>query len=123
MVTSKYDISKKFLNIIFLNNEGFLKLDNILSPSLIQVTGIQKVNRNIFSLKDGNSIFADVLMYYTGYLTTFPFLDKGCGITIDDDYVSPIYKYTININHPSMCFLGISVSRLRTFLMMNFKVC
>lgn len=42
-----------------------------------------------------------------GYLYSFPFLSMDCGIIIEDNYVQPLFKHCININYPTMCFIGI----------------
>lgn len=94
---------------------------SILPPSVIQVPGIEKVEGNIIFFTDGSSISVDAFIYCTGYSIQFPFLDETCGISVDDNYVFPIYKHTININQPTMCFLGIN-SYVITFPMFNVKV-
>ena len=68
----------------------------------IQVSGIEKINGNIFDLKDGSQVKADALIFCTGYLYDFSFLDSSCGINLDDDYVYPLYKQMVNANHPTM---------------------
>jgi len=42
-----------------------------------------------------------------GYVYTFPFLHKDCGVTCIENYVWPLFKHTININNPTMCFIGL----------------
>ena len=64
---------------------------------------------------------AEAFMYCTGYLTKFPFLDESCGISVDENFVYPLYKHTINVNFPSMCFLGIN-SAVIAFPMFHVKV-
>lgn len=41
-----------------------------------------------------------------GYLYSFPFLSMDCGITIDDNFIQPLFKHCINIKYPTMCFIG-----------------
>ena len=88
---------------------------------MIQVAGIERVEKNEFFLKDGGSVFADALIYCTGYKQTFPFLDESCGIKVDDNYVYPLYKHTINVNFPTMCFMGINTFVV-AFNMFHVKV-
>ncbi|KAI8436325.1 hypothetical protein MSG28_004362 [Choristoneura fumiferana] len=37
----------------------------------------------------------------------FPFLHASCGVVVDDNCVEPLYKHLVNIQHPSMCFVGV----------------
>lgn len=74
---------------------------------MIQVAGVESVRETIFHLKDGTTIEADVFLFCTGYRYSFPFLDENCCIQVDDNYVTPLYKHLINIEHPSMCIIGV----------------
>lgn len=49
----------------------------------------------------------DALIFCTGYNFKFPFLDKSTKISVDDNYVKPLYKHMFNVEHPSMSFVGI----------------
>lgn len=42
-----------------------------------------------------------------GYRYTFPFLSADCGISVDENYVQPLYKHCMNINNPTMAFIGL----------------
>lgn len=41
-----------------------------------------------------------------GYHYSFPFLSMDCGITIEENFIQPLFKHSININYPTMCFIG-----------------
>lgn len=41
-----------------------------------------------------------------GYLYSFPFLSMECGITVDDNYIQPLFKHCINIKYPTMALIG-----------------
>lgn len=56
---------------------------------------------------DGTEQTYTVILYCTGYKYTFPFLSIDCGISVDENYVSPLYKHCININHPTMALIGV----------------
>lgn len=45
--------------------------------------------------------------FVLGYNYSFPFLSEECGITVDDNYIKPLYKHIVNINYPTMGFVGI----------------
>lgn len=42
-----------------------------------------------------------------GYNFAYSFLSVDTGITVDDNFVQPLYKQIINIEHPTMAFIGI----------------
>ena len=42
-----------------------------------------------------------------GYTCKYPFLDPTCKITVENETVKPLYKHFINIEHPTMCIIGI----------------
>ncbi|XP_058065614.1 senecionine N-oxygenase-like [Anopheles bellator] len=56
---------------------------------------------------NGDEMAFDVVLYCTGFRYSFPFLAPDCGIRVEDNHVQPLYKHCININHPSMAFIGL----------------
>ncbi|CAB3245985.1 unnamed protein product [Arctia plantaginis] len=66
---------------------------------------------------DGSTEEFEVVILCTGYNYRHPFLNhKTSGITATDKYVMPLYQHIVNINHPTMLFVGISklvMTRLR----------
>lgn len=64
---------------------------------------------------DGSFESFSVILYCTGYEYTFPFLSVDCGIAVDDNYVTPLYKHCINISYPTMAFIGIDSNTLHIF--------
>lgn len=69
--------------------------------------GVDSINGVTFHLKDKSMVDADAFIMCTGYKYSFPFLDENCGIRVDDNYVMPLYKHLVNIEHPTMCIVGI----------------
>ncbi|XP_043468284.1 flavin-containing monooxygenase FMO GS-OX-like 2 [Leptopilina heterotoma] len=104
---------------VYLSHHGE-RLVSILPPQLTQVMEISRIEKNKIHFADGNSVQVDAIIYCTGYLITFPFLDPSCGITVDNNYVYPIYKHMININYPTMCILGIN-NKVVPFPMFHMK--
>ncbi|CAL7938279.1 unnamed protein product [Xylocopa violacea] len=86
------------------NNE---RLSTALPPNMIEVLGVERIERDKIFLKDQTSVTADVFMFCTGYQYSFPFLHENCGIKVDDNFVTPLYKHLINIAHPTMCIVGV----------------
>lgn len=87
-----------------------------LQESLDFFSEIRLVQRylEIVQLTKDGAIFSDgthdtftMIVYCTGYLYSFPFLSPDCGISVDDNYVSLLYQHCININRPTMAFIGL----------------
>ena len=61
--------------------------------------------------ENGESRVVDDIILCTGYEFCFPFLTEKCGVEVESGrQVTPLYKHTFNIAHPSMAFLGITYS-------------
>jgi len=46
-------------------------------------------------------------LYFLGYKITLPFLKPSCGINVlNDKLITPLYKNIINMNNPTMGFIG-----------------
>ncbi|GAB0095738.1 Flavin-containing monooxygenase [Sergentomyia squamirostris] len=57
---------------------------------------------------DGRKEIFSMVVYCTGYCYNFPFLSPACGITTKgNDFVSPLWQHCININGPTMAFIGL----------------
>ena len=84
-----------------------------LPKNMEQISGIVEcIGDSNFLLSDGSKVDdVDVLLYCSGYKYNFPFLDKSCGIEVANSFtmVKPLYKHMININHPTMCFIGVPI--------------
>ncbi|XP_031618998.1 senecionine N-oxygenase-like [Contarinia nasturtii] len=56
---------------------------------------------------DGTHQNFTVIIYATGYKNSFSILDADTGLRVDDNYVQPLYKQIINIEHPTMALISI----------------
>lgn len=82
-------------------------------PQTVFATNVDK-RPDVERLTSNGAVFVDgteqtytVILYCTGFKYTFPFLSIDCGISVDDNYVAPLYKHCININHPTMALIGV----------------
>lgn len=57
---------------------------------------------------DGSRSQFTTIIYCTGYEYKFPFLSVDCGVSTCDDFVRPLYKHCLNINRPTMGFIGLA---------------
>lgn len=71
------------------------------------MAGLDRIDGQRFTLKDETTIIADTFIFCTGYKFSFPFLDDNCAIRVDHNRVTPLYKHLINIDHPTMCIVGV----------------
>ena len=98
----------------------------LLSPlpeNMAQVLGISHCDGpNSFMLRDKTKLEAvDTLLLCTGYKYEYPFLHKTCGISVVSHMmIKPLYKHVININHPTMCFIG-TCSTINPFPQFNLQ--
>lgn len=101
---------------------NYNKLTSPLPANVEQVIGVACIDKNTFYLRDANVVEdVDTFIFCTGYKYSFPFLNENCGIRIDDNYVSPLYKHLVNIEHPTMCIVGIPTTVL-PFPMFHMQV-
>lgn len=89
---------------------------------LEQVRGIKDcIGSKAFHTADGKIIQdVDSLILCTGYRFDYGFLAPECGIDIEDSLISPLFKHLININHPSMAFIGV-ISRNCPFPQFHYQ--
>lgn len=73
-----------------------------LKPDVERVVGANRIR-----FIDGSEDDFDVIFYCTGYRYSFPFLHKDCRIEIVENHIAPLYKHMVNIEMPTMCFIGI----------------
>lgn len=83
--------------------------EDVVFPGNIHlVADVKELTETGVCLVDGTSYSVDSILYCTGFHYSFPFLSTDCGISVDDNYVSPLYKQLININFPTMAFIGLN---------------
>ncbi|XP_053674884.1 senecionine N-oxygenase-like [Anopheles nili] len=75
--------------------------------NLNQQTDVSLFTENGAKFTNGHEESYDVILYCTGFRYNFPFLGVDCGIHVDENHVKPLYKHCININHPTMAFIGL----------------
>ncbi|XP_047118135.1 flavin-containing monooxygenase FMO GS-OX5 isoform X2 [Schistocerca piceifrons] len=56
---------------------------------------------------DGSTYKVDDVFYCTGYQYSFPFLSEKCNVKVEDNRVQPLFKHTIHIDYPTLCFIGL----------------
>lgn len=75
--------------------------------NLVQKTDIEKLTADGADFMDGSSETFDEIIYCTGYKYTYPFLSADCGISCDHNYIRPLYKHCLSINHSTLALIGL----------------
>ncbi|XP_010795257.1 flavin-containing monooxygenase FMO GS-OX-like 7 [Notothenia coriiceps] len=78
-------------------------------PDGIQEAGlVEAVDRDgSIRFQDGSSGPADVLLFCTGYVFSFPYLDAAqLKLQIQDQLLAPLYRHMMPPNFPSLFFIG-----------------
>ncbi|XP_037041724.1 senecionine N-oxygenase-like isoform X2 [Bradysia coprophila] len=88
------------------------KFQNSLPEGIIVRDVVKRFTDEGAEFIDGTQMNFSTIIYATGYKYSFPFLSVDSGIHVDDNFVQPLYKQIINIEHPTMAFIGIPKSAL-----------
>ncbi|XP_031629911.1 senecionine N-oxygenase-like isoform X1 [Contarinia nasturtii] len=83
---------------------------------------VERLISNGVEFMDGTHQNFTVIICATGYRFTYPMLDVDTGIQIDDNFVQPLYKQTLNINHPTMAFIGMTGTNFIFDLQVRFAL-
>ncbi|XP_058833425.1 senecionine N-oxygenase-like [Topomyia yanbarensis] len=95
-------------NKVFFSHHVPDKLKDMRFPAnVVQVPDVTRLHQTQVEFVDGSFQSVDLIVYCTGYRYSFPFLHESCKIEIDNNWVKPLYKHILNINHPTMAFIGI----------------
>ncbi|XP_031621692.1 dimethylaniline monooxygenase [N-oxide-forming] 3-like isoform X2 [Contarinia nasturtii] len=92
------------------NEQDFQKLQVGFGPKVTLRGEVQRLTENGAEFKDGTYQTFDSIIFATGFDYSYPFLDESTGIHVKDNYIEPLYKHIINIEHPTMAFIGGVVS-------------
>ncbi|XP_053674895.1 senecionine N-oxygenase-like [Anopheles nili] len=98
----------KLAKTVFFSHHVPDKLQKIVfPPNVIHVPDILRILPNEVEFVNGSKHFVTIVFYCTGYRYNFRFLHSDCGIEVEDNWVRPLYKHLLNINRPTMAFIGL----------------
>uniref|UniRef100_A0A182W8C5 Flavin-containing monooxygenase n=1 Tax=Anopheles minimus TaxID=112268 RepID=A0A182W8C5_9DIPT len=98
----------KVAKTVYFSHHVPEKLKQLIFPAnVLQVPDVLRILPNSVEFVDGSQHPVTVIFYCTGYQYSFPFLHPDCGVQVDDNWVRPLYKHVLNINHPTMAFIGL----------------
>ncbi|XP_075257516.1 trimethylamine monooxygenase-like [Convolutriloba macropyga] len=67
---------------------------------------LEKIDKQTVSFKDGSKRDFDVIIYCTGYLHKFPFLEEDLMLKTRNRLVVPLYKGVVFPNNPRLMYIG-----------------
>ncbi|XP_031355385.1 flavin-containing monooxygenase FMO GS-OX4-like [Photinus pyralis] len=82
-------------------------LQGVFPPNVSQKTEVTKFTEDGVVFGDGSVEHIDSVIYCTGYFYTCSFLTESCGVRVENNGVAPLYKQIVNIEHPTMFFIGL----------------
>lgn len=77
------------------------------AESVVHKPLVTRFENNKAVFVDGSEELVDNVIYCTGYQYSYPFLTSACKITIENNWIKHLYKHIINVEHPSMAFIGV----------------
>lgn len=83
------------------------KRQKMLPPNVQLQDNVKRFTATGVEFIDGTEQSFDTIFYATGYDFSYPFLTVDTGIHVDDNFVTPLFKQVLNIDHPTMAFIGI----------------
>ncbi|KAH8418648.1 hypothetical protein KR222_008443, partial [Zaprionus bogoriensis] len=105
---------RKAAKHVFLSHHLAATPNTAFMGNVTQKPDVERFTKDGAIFKDGSSESFDHVMYCTGYHYSFPCLSTDVGIQVIDNFVQPLWKHCININHPTMAFIGLPFNVIPT---------
>lgn len=83
------------------------KSQSVLASNCVLRDVVKRFTLTGAEFVDGTHETYTTVIWATGYDFAYPFLSVECGIHVDDRHVQSLYKQIINIQHPTMAFIGV----------------
>ncbi|XP_034936131.1 senecionine N-oxygenase-like [Chelonus insularis] len=100
------EISNKAKQVI-LSHHYPDPIHTIFPENVIQKGDVVKFEETEVIFSDDSKEKADVIFYCTGYKYSFPFLKKNCGVKVDSNMVTPLWKHLLSVENPTLAFIGL----------------
>lgn len=82
-------------------------IGTVFPENVVQKPDIKELTENSAIFADGSSETIDAIFYCTGYKYSFPFLDEKCGVRVDSNMVTPLWKHLISVENPTLAVVGL----------------
>ncbi|XP_067633170.1 senecionine N-oxygenase-like [Eurosta solidaginis] len=97
----------KYAKSVYLSHNVTQPPFSNLKPNIVPKPAVKYFTPSGACFLDDSTHNFSVVIYCTGFNYTAPFLSTDCGVFIDENVVYPLYKHCININQPTMAFVGL----------------
>jgi len=101
---------------VFLSHHLSTTPNTAFMGNVTQKPDVQRFTPDGAVFTDGSTESFDHVLFCTGYKYTFPCLSTDVGIQVIDNFVQPLWKHCININHPTMAFVGLPFNVIPTHI-------
>lgn len=103
---------------VYLSHRSEIDFTGFFPDQVSTRPGIEKITKTgSIKFVDGLEVIIDSIIWCTGYNYSFSFLSPDCGINLNGNQVQKLFKHLINIEYPTMFFIGIIFPRVIMFLM------
>ncbi|CAK9805895.1 Senecionine N-oxygenase [Anthophora quadrimaculata] len=89
--------------------------------NIIQKPDVEELTEHSVLFKDGSNELVDAIFYCTGYKYGFSFLDETCGVHVDSNMVTPLWKHVVSIENPTLALIGL-LTHVCAFNMWDLQV-
>ncbi|XP_029033970.2 senecionine N-oxygenase-like isoform X2 [Osmia bicornis bicornis] len=100
------DISGKATRVI-LSHHSRDPIGTVFPANVIQKPDVKELTERNAVFNDGTSEPVDIVFYCTGYKYSFPFLSEKCGVRVDSNMVTPLWKHLVSIENTSLALVGL----------------
>nr|CBX26643.1 flavin-dependent monooxygenase (ZvFMOa) [Zonocerus variegatus] len=92
---------------VFISRRELKTVEGLFPDNVTEKPLLTSLSEYTAHFSDGTSTDIDDIIYCTGYRFRFPFLSPECGVIVDEKRVHPLYLHVLNINKPTMGFVGV----------------
>ncbi|XP_032682455.1 senecionine N-oxygenase-like isoform X2 [Odontomachus brunneus] len=100
------EISKN-ANRVILSHHVKDTILTVFPENVVQKADVVELTEREVVFADGTKQQVDVVFYCTGYKYSFPFLAESCGVRVDSNMVTPLWKHLVSIESPTLALVGI----------------
>lgn len=75
--------------------------------NVIQKPDLKGLRKHEAIFKDSSAERVDTIFYCTGYKYSYPFLDESCGVRVESNMVTPLWKHLVAVERPTLALIGL----------------
>ncbi|XP_029156619.1 senecionine N-oxygenase-like [Nylanderia fulva] len=100
------EISKN-ANRVILSHHLTDPILTVFPENVVQKADVVQLTEHEAVFADDTKEKIDVVFYCTGYKYSFPFLAESCGVRVDSNMVTPLWKHLVSIENPTLALVGL----------------